>query len=65
LKSFETRNEAEEQTNSTSYKALSGHYLQKSLYTYKKLKIKWFHKYGIIFALGCWAYLAQRKKKNK
>jgi hypothetical protein len=40
LKSFETRNKAEEQTNSTSYQALSGHFVWKTLYTYKKLRNK-------------------------
>ncbi len=36
LKSFETRNKAEEQANSTSYQALSGHFFWISLYTYKQ-----------------------------
>ena len=40
LKSYETRNKAEEQTNLTSYQALSGHFFRKSLYTYKKLRNK-------------------------
>jgi hypothetical protein len=40
LKSFETRNKAEEQMNSTSYQALLGHFFWKSLYTYKKLRNK-------------------------
>jgi hypothetical protein len=40
IEEFETRNKAEEQTNSTSYQALSGHFFRKSLYTYKKLKNK-------------------------
>jgi hypothetical protein len=40
LKSFETKNKAEQQTNSTSYQALSGHFFQKNLYTYKKLRNK-------------------------
>ncbi len=31
---------AEEQTKSTSYQALSGHFLRKSLYTYKELRKK-------------------------
>jgi hypothetical protein len=35
---FKTRNKAEEQTNSTSYQALSGRFFWKSLYTYKKLR---------------------------
>ncbi len=40
LKSFATRNKAEEQTNSTSYQALLGHFFWKSLYTDKKLRNK-------------------------
>jgi hypothetical protein len=40
VEEFETRNKAEEQTKSTSYQALSGHFSWKSLYTYKKLRNK-------------------------
>ncbi len=43
LKSFEARNKAEEQTNSTSYQALSGHFFGKVSTLTRSSEIKWFH----------------------